>query len=319
MVKSNLLSLYRRLRLPKRGFKWLMEQVNLPFPGVTFLPSENGRRFPWVNLFFDSLHLKGATLLKHTQLSFHSFPPNMSVDFSLPRHSVKKVPSFCLKPLSLGGVASYPCRCTVEKWKRFVDWKLIHSWCYLVDATSPTVCGEMLRRYKFSWWCFHIEPRRKKRSRWCTNLTSPLAEKVVSSYVGSIRVTLFGSSVSKLGPSAKKMQKNRHFSRKLKKRNVSLPTIFVPINYPTKKNSKQFGFCRLDLNVVHKVGCHIVHHKLHICTNPQMWINETCHKTGMSFCTNKVSFSWRGGEPPLLFMHWKTLVYWNFHYFKGLL
>lgn len=303
MVKSNLLSLYRRLRLPKRGFKWLMEQVNLPFPGVTFLPSENGRRFPWVNLFFDSLHLKGATLLKHTQLSFHfhSSPPNISGwQFPCQGTQWKRCLRFVSSHWALGELVHIhvDARWRSGEVRRLkVDPQLMLAcWCY-----HPTVCGEMLRRYQFSWWCFHIEPRTKKRSRWCTNLTSPLAEKVVSSYVGSIRVTLFGSSVSKLGPSAKKMQKNRHFSRKLKKRNVSLPTIFVPINYPTKKNSKQFGFCRLDLNVVHKVGCHIVHHKLHICTNPQMWINETCHKTGMSFCTNKVSFSWRGGGTPFTF------------------
>lgn len=42
-------------------------------------------------------------------------PQHFRLTVSLPRHSVKKVPSFCLKPLSLGGVGSYPCRCTVEK------------------------------------------------------------------------------------------------------------------------------------------------------------------------------------------------------------
>ena len=181
MVKSNLLSLCRRLLLPKRGFKWLMEQVNLPFPGVTFLPSENGRRFPWVNIFFDSLHLRGQHCWNTLSWASTHPPQHFRLTVSLPRHSVKKVPSFCLKPLSLGGSCFISMSMHGGEVERFVDWKLIHSWCYLVDATSPTVFGEMLRRYQFSWWCFHIEPRTKKRSRWCTNLTSPLAEKVVSS------------------------------------------------------------------------------------------------------------------------------------------
>ena len=194
-----------------------MEQVNLPFPGVTFLPSENGRRFPWVNLFFDSLHLKGATLLKHTQLSFHfhSSPPTFPVDSFLAKALSEKgafVLSQAIEPWGSCFISMSMHGGEVKEVRRLkVDPQLMLAcWCY-----HPKVCGEMLRRYQFSWWCFHIEPRTKKRSRWCTNLTSPLAEKVVSSYVVYKSSTIRVKRVKIRTLRKKKLQKILHFSRKL--------------------------------------------------------------------------------------------------------
>ena len=137
MVKSNLLSLCRRLLLPKRGFKWLMEQVNLPFPGWIFCLQKMGGN-PWVNILRHSAsegqQFWNPSVPKHcwNTLSWAStYPPqHFRLTVSLPRHSVKKVPSFCLKPLSLGELL----RIHVDPRWRSEKGSQIESWS-LVDAT----------------------------------------------------------------------------------------------------------------------------------------------------------------------------------------